>query len=409
MVRNGPIKMKTILILWAFLLFSHPAGADPVEGRLASLITSGGCMAMAGRQEIVAYGSTSSFIPASTIKIATTLAALETLGPLHAFKTEFYLRDHSILIIKGYGDPFLTSEYLPAIAAALRQRGIASISSIILDDSFFQLEAAPDGSANSDNPYDALNAALAVNFNALPLVKSAAGEIISGEEQTPLLPLMREVGENLAPGSYRLNVSAFPQQGPESNILRYAAELFIALFRSGGMAVADSWQRGTTDSADVLLYTHQSPKNTTEVVRSCLRYSNNFIANQLFLLSGAKRYGPPATWNKGRDAMKVFLQEKIGPGSEMLHLVEGSGLSSKNRATPRAMIQLLQAFRPYASLLEEKDGVLLKSGTLSEVYNYAGYFKNDTALDPFIILLNQPLNNRKEILFLLRQATTPRN
>ncbi len=397
------IKMKSTFFLWVFLLISHPAGAAPVADQLARLITSGGCVAMAGRQEIVAYQGTRSFIPASTIKIATLFAALETLGASQPFKTEFYLRERTILVIKGYGDPFLTSEYLPAIARALRQRGVASISSIILDDSFFRLEAETQGSTNSQNPYDAPNAALAVNFNALPLVKSDDGAILSAEEQTPLLPLMQEIGEHLPPGEYRLNISAFPQRSAVNNILRYTAELFITLFRAGGIKVADSYRRGTVSATDVLLYTHRSPKDTSEVVRNCLRYSNNFIANQLFLLSGAKRYGPPATWSKGRDAMRSFLQEKIGGDSRMLYLVEGSGLSRDNRATPRAMIKLLEAFRPYASLLDEKDGVLIKSGTLSGVNNYAGYFKSAAGLDPFVIFLNQPANTRKELLFLLRQ------
>ena len=391
-----------ILFLVIFFLPCNQIPASSAEDQLTSLISSGGYVVMAGRKEIAEYRSSQPFIPASTIKIATTLAALEILGASQRFKTEFYLRDKTILTIKGYGDPFLTSEYIPAIAAALKQNGIRTISEVILDESFFRLSGPADGSRNSANPYDAINAALAVNFNSLPLLKYDTGSIASGEMQTPVLPLMKEIGGDLEAGRHRLNVSAFARQNGISNVLRYTAELFISIFQAEGIKVSGSYRAGTIGDKDILVYTHRSHKTTTEVVRGCLRYSNNFIANQLFLLIGVKRYGPPATWKKAREAMKTFLQSRLGLGSDLLHLVEGSGLSRNNRATPALMIAVLEAFKPYAALLPENSDVIMKSGTLSEVHNYAGYFKGKTSLDPFVIFLNQPINNRKQILSLLR-------
>ncbi len=57
-----------------------------------------------------------SFIPASTIKILTNLAALKILGPRYSFPTHFYLDDYSNLYIQGEGDPFLVSENISSIA-----------------------------------------------------------------------------------------------------------------------------------------------------------------------------------------------------------------------------------------------------------------------------------------------------
>ncbi|MGA7279461.1 MAG: D-alanyl-D-alanine carboxypeptidase, partial [Desulfocapsaceae bacterium] len=98
------------------------------------------------------------FIPASIVKIATALTVLEILGPDHRLKTEFFLRDQSILCIKGYGDPFfvseIVSETVTAISASLKDRGINEIDDLILDESFFALEQSyPAGSEQSDNPY----------------------------------------------------------------------------------------------------------------------------------------------------------------------------------------------------------------------------------------------------------------
>jgi len=405
MFRKGPIKIKFIcLFLWALSLPSGTLATVSAEIHPADLISSGGYVVMAGRETITEYNAAQSFIPASTIKIATVFSALERLGPSHRFKTEFYLRNESVLTIKGYGDPFLTSEYIPAIAAALKESGIVTISEIILDDSFFGGIAAPEGNSNSENPYDSLNSGLGVNFNALPLLKYDSGVIVSGEAQTPFLPIMADISNYLEPGRHRVNVSAFPQRSGLSNILRYTGDLFSTIFRAEGIEVSGSYRSGTLSEKDVLVYTYRSLKTVAEVSRSCLEYSNNFIANQLFLLVGVKQFGSPATWEKGREAIREILQEALGPVSNQLHLVEGSGLSRDNRATPAGMIALLEAFTPYASLFSEENGILLKSGTLAGVHNYAGYFRGVTGPDPFVLVLNQPANNRQQLLLLLRDV-----
>ena len=75
-----------------------------------------------------------------------------------------------------------------------------------------------------------------------------------------------------------------------------------------------------------------------------------------------------------------------------------------NRVSPNAMLQLLDSFKPFSRLLPEQDGKFLKSGTLTGVYAYAGYFKTNGKLDSFVIILNQESNNRDRILLLLEQV-----
>ncbi|MFN2369247.1 MAG: D-alanyl-D-alanine carboxypeptidase, partial [Desulfurivibrionaceae bacterium] len=90
-----------------------------------------------------------------------------------------------------------------------------------------------------------------------------------------------------------------------------------------------------------------------------------FIANQIFLQIGAKRFGYPATWEKGRRAVQDFIEKDPELAEAAIKIEEGSGLSRKNRLTVRAMLRILELFKPHAPLLSEKDGVLLKSGTLT--------------------------------------------
>ena len=75
-----------------------------------------------------------------------------------------------------------------------------------------------------------------------------------------------------------------------------------------------------------------------------LRFSNNFTANQLLLTVGLQRYGPPATLEKGTRALTEFLRQEVKLPTEQFKLVEGSGISRKNRLTPEAIWQLLKAF-----------------------------------------------------------------
>ncbi len=75
-------------------------------------------------------------IPASTLKLFTSLVALHNLGPEYRFTTEFYLDRDNNLKMKGYGDPQLLSETLREAAAALSLK-LGSFNHLILDDSFF--------------------------------------------------------------------------------------------------------------------------------------------------------------------------------------------------------------------------------------------------------------------------------
>lgn len=392
------------MFLWAFLLLI-PGAARPEDHPppLDQLIANGGFIVTGGTRVLAEHRPDTPFIPASTIKIATALLALQTLGPDFRFKTEFYLRDRTTLVIKGYGDPFLVSESLPPIAKALKQRGLSRIDNLVLDQSYFTSDLVADGGENSENPYDAENAALAVNFNALPLLVHETGRVDSSEPQTPPLPLMQSIGGQLGPGRHRVNVGAFDAQGGQANVDRYAAELLATQFRRIGLEVSARFERGQVEQEDRLIHTHHSDKTVTDLIISSLKYSNNFMANQLFLASGAARFGPPADWRKARKAMAAMLMQCCRIDEAEMSIVEGSGLSRQNRATPASMLGVLRAFSPHRGLLQQRNATLLKSGTLQDVHNYAGYFMAGDSADPFVLFLNQPANTRRELLVRLEQ------
>jgi len=363
---------------------------------LENLVENGGLIVTRNGAIIYEQNGESQFMPASVQKIGTALAAIHILGKDYRFTTRFYLSGDGDLYIRGLGDPLLVSEEMAQIVAALRGRGLSAIRNIVVDDSGCRLENGTDGAGNTLNPYDAQNSCLAVNFNTINLSKGADGSVRSGEEQTPTLPLMRELAQGLPPGTHRINATATGNQS-----LRYVGELFAAMCKKQGVTVRGEIIPGPVPEEFKPVYEHTSSKTLDEVLTGLLKYSNNFIANQLFLAIGAKEYGWPATWDKGQRAMTAFYRNELGLSEKDIVVREGSGLSRQNRVTPRAMLTILEAFKPHAALLPSENNCLRKSGTMTGVYGYAGYFTGERGLDSFVLLLNQPKNNRDQVLELL--------
>jgi len=344
------------------------------------------------------------YVPASVIKIATALAAFDILGPEYRFTTEFYTDKKKNLYIKGTGDPMLVSEEIRLILKALQEKGVKEINAIFVDPSAFALEHPVPGREDSDNPYDAPVGAVSVNFNSVPVRVTKKGDILSGEEETPLLPIMQGLAKGYPAGRHRINIcrNGKPSKG---QIACYTTELFRALQEEAGIAGQGKMGDGPVPKDAELIYTHQSSKNLKELVTSFLKYSSNYISNLVYLTCGAKKYGYPATWAKAERAVNEVLVKRLGKKTAAAIIQkEGAGLFRGNRVTVRAMLELLKAFRPHASLLRKYMGVSTKSGSMKGIYNYAGYLNDGRA---YVILLNQQRNQRRAILSLLKKGQYP--
>ena len=235
-VRRGLINRGLGCCLLAILALLSPLHAYGATSELEGIIDHGGYM-VRGDSTVMASREQDLFIPASTLKILTSLVAIENLGRGYRFETHFFIDQKNNLFIKGYGDPTLTSEVILKIGHILAGMGVRQLAAIYLDADNFALNGEKAAEENSANPYDAPNGALAVNFNALPVQIAADRRVTSGEPQTPLLSLMSEAAKNLNPGIHRINVNTLSAQGQLSPALRYAGELFVMLFRQAGIKV----------------------------------------------------------------------------------------------------------------------------------------------------------------------------
>lgn len=383
-------------LLLPVLLLLLPASAIYAKNDIASLIQNGSYVLRTPAKQY-SHNEDIRFVPASTTKLMTALAALHYLGSDYRFTTRLYVTGNHDLYIEGGGDPFLTSETITRLASQLKNHGIDTIHNLVLDSTSYNTPEQPAGALNSVNPYDTRNGALVVNFNSLAILKTDK-QIVSAEEQTPTIPLVQQIGKTLPQGVHRVNVWAFSQNDDIS--LRYTKELFSAIFTHEGIAIQGRIIAGNTKPASPPLIVYRSEKNLTEMIRLCLKYSSNYVANQIFLEIGKQQYGTPATWSKGRKAMNLFIQSMFTANPP--DIVEGSGLSRQNRISANQLITILDQLSPMVQeIMPLKEGIMVKSGTLTDVYCYAGYFRYCNRLYPFAILLNQQNNSRDAILKLL--------
>ncbi|MCR4304411.1 MAG: D-alanyl-D-alanine carboxypeptidase/D-alanyl-D-alanine-endopeptidase [Gallionella sp.] len=275
------------------------------------------------RTPLLSLNANQAMNPASTIKLLTTFASLETLGPAYQWKTDAYLDGklengvlQGNLVFKGYGDPKLTLEQFWLWLRELRQRGLRDIrGDIVLDRSYF--EAASHDPAEFDNdPTRAYNVgpnALLLNFNALRLrlAPDAGG---TGAAQTSALLEPHLSGYRI---SNRITTAAQrPCSGGDTYKARleersivlegtipvdcgevedyfsllphsdYFFAVFSSLWNEMGGTLQGGLREGSAPADQAAFSTHLSPP-LSEVIRDINKFSNNTMARQLFLTLGA--------------------------------------------------------------------------------------------------------------------------
>jgi len=181
--------------------------------------------------------------------------------------------------------------------------------------------------------------------------------------------------------------------------------LLKKILEDNHIKVSGSIEKSNKNQTQVpLFYTHYSHWNLSQVVQKMFKYSNNYIANQIFLTLGAEKYGSPATPAKSRRALREFLSHI---GLKSIYSEEGSGLSRKNRISTEQMSKVLNYFKPYYSLLNNEKRVWYKTGTLNDVQSLAGYLqKSENELFSFVIILNgtnYTQQDREKILNIIEQ------
>jgi len=386
--------------------------------------------------------------PASTIKVLTSIAALDMLGPAYTWTTRAYVTGSirggvldGDLIIVGAGDPYMTSERWWSFVMQLRQTGLTTINgNLIIDRTYFA--AQPEDRAIFDGqPYKSYNVipdALMVNFQTSTIT-------IAGDNKPGADPKFANVNLDPMPANLVLNnqvrlssgncrraqqgLRFATPQGPSGNGLdirgtaprncgrysisraimsapEYAYGTFRTFWEQSGGSLKGALRVEPLPPKARLLHEYQS-LTLGEVVRLVNKFSNNVMARHLFLTLGAERFGPPATVENGQRAIQLWLNER-NISIPNFSVDNGSGLSRRESITAHGMGEILHAawhsqyFHELAASLplSATDGTLrnrfggagmagrirMKTGTLDNVGNLAGYVNAVSGNDYIVVI-----------------------
>ncbi len=364
--------------------------------------------------------------PASVMKLVTTYAALDLLGPAFVWRTPVWLDgpvDNGVLqgnlVIQGQGDPKLVLERLWLLLRRVQGLGVQRIAGhIVLDHHAFAVAPSDPGEFDGEplRPYNAAPDALLLNFKSviMTFTPDTEGTLARIQIDPPLagvhLPTQVALSKTTTCGDYRAALRAdfsdpkriqftgsYPAVCGEkvwpvaySDPASYNARALEGLWRSmGGQldgSVVDGVAPARAPSFEVL-----SP-TLLELVRDINKFSNNVMAQQLFLTLGRELSGAAvATPELARDSVRQWWQRRID-ASDAPTIDNGSGLSRYTRISATQLGLLLKTAyaSPYMPELMSSlplvgvDGTLkrslaakgsahLKTGSLRAVMALAGY------------------------------------
>ena len=402
------------------------------------------------REKIFSYNEQKAFNPASVMKLVSTYAGLQLLGPQYQWKTEVLYKGniknkhlYGDLIIKGYGDPTLTYADFSEIIEKVQQKGIKYIhGNIIIDESFFGELKNQD--LIDDKKYRAYNVnpkSFVVNENTINFNFSISNEKIN-IQTFPEIPTLKvinhlrltdqdckewkdtlgyevETKSNLS--EIRFNGSfdkACESKDINLSILsgnRLSKDLFEKIWKIHGGVIEGEFKNTYQNFTDThKIYEHQS-KPLSLVVRDINKYSQNLSARNLLLTILAENNGNPITENEaGRFTKESLMKEKLKLDS--LEMDNGAGLSRNAKINAGDLGFLLE--KAYSNLYMPEfisslpnigiDGTLknrgkklsvakhayLKTGSIQSVSAIAGYiFDKNNDVKIFVFMANDPKAN----------------
>ncbi|MGO9513998.1 MAG: D-alanyl-D-alanine carboxypeptidase/D-alanyl-D-alanine-endopeptidase [Steroidobacteraceae bacterium] len=367
--------------------------------------------------------------PASTIKLITTFASLDLLGPAYTWHTRALLRGpfkngvlDGDLILQGGGDPYMTLERWWSFVHMLRAKGLVAIrGDIVIDNTAFDLPPEDPGAFDGrpNRTYNVQPDALMVNFQSIefrvvPKTDTHKVDIVAAPAP---VNLTIENRVDFVPGpcsarAARVDFEVTSEQWDrvlfsgalspacaERSITRvllkapaYAFGTFVELWQESGGEFSGKL-RIEPAAKDAQPFISFDSLSLGEVVRLTNKFSNNLMARHLLLAMGEELYGAPATPAKGAAAIADWARER-GLDLQDIDIDNGSGLSRATHISALQMAKVLSAayhsrYAPefIASLsLAGVDGTLrsrmlktpagsvrLKTGHLDDVNCVAGY------------------------------------
>lgn len=393
-------------------------------------------VSLASGDTLFTHNADRQLLPASTMKLFTAAVALERFGPDYRLVTEV-LREGALgadgtvrgnLVLRGTGDPSFSRRYadgasgetpIAAIARLVAQAGVRRVSGDIIGDaSAFEERKVPEGwrSRYLGASYAARVSALSYNENLLAITVKPAGKsaaltfepalsginivnsvkVVAGRASR-ISVVQREGGIEVRGSIGRASAGRRVQVVAEHPALVTTAA-FRAALEQRGVAV-DGGARLAKAASGAPRVAALSSASIGELVGTMNGESNNHFAELLFR-NAARSVGVVGSAENANILLRRFLWEKAQVPPTSVYAADGSGLSTADRVTPRAMVQLLGYANkaPWRDVLEQSlpiagrtDGLRrrmrytpamgnlrAKTGTTNDVASLSGYV---TSLD----------------------------
>lgn len=388
--------MVTVALQW---VISGMAPAQQLPDTLKRKFKQAGIPEMAlgiyihqvgAEQPIMSVNADATMNPASVMKLVTTYAGLEILGPAYSWQTVLYAHGkitngvlNGDLVIKGYGDPKLDLENFWLLIHRLRHTGLYEITgNLILDHTYYDIPQGDPGAFDGQpyRTYNILPEALLVNYRSTELhfipdaVNKSVRVIAEPIPESVMLVNNVSMTDNACGGDWRngVNVDIQPGQdargttlvavngaysarcGRQSMLLgvhdsaTYTRELFRRLWQQQGGVFKGDVVTGIAPDGLIPIKIYHSPP-LADIIRGINKFSNNIAARQLYLTLGTAgsihKSQSPATLDKSAQALQRWLTSKQLFFPELI-IENGSGLSRIERISARHMgLLLLAAFK----------------------------------------------------------------
>lgn len=352
--------------------------------------------------------------PASVMKLVTTYAALDLLGPQFTWRTPFWV-DGTVsqgllrgnLYIQGGGDPKFVMERITAALQAVQAQGVTVIrGDIVLDQSGFQLAPVDPAAFDGERlrPYNATPQALLVNFKSLLLgfVPDVAAGVARITVEPPLHGVQVDTVVPLSGGpcgdwrtalQARLDdpervrfVGSFPGRCGErtwpvayADPERFAERALEGLWRANGGLLTGQVRQGVVPPTARPLHEAQSLP-LADIIADVNKFSNNIMAQQVFLTLGRvpmerERRPNEATlagvgsFERSRARIGQWWRSRFGNRVSEPVLDNGSGLSREERVSADSLLVLLRdaARHPQAEVLMQSLPVAGVDGTAARM------------------------------------------
>ena len=406
---------KIITAVLAILLTSVPANADNIEKMLSKQHINHGAVSVSIKdaktgQSVYSLNDRTPRQPASTLKVITTSASLDTLGTDYIFTTKLYKSTNNDLYLKLGADPFLKSKDLKQLISTARDKNITPKTFYIDDTIFDNVEWGEGWQWDDDlNPYMPKFSAYNIDGNVISVeitpikIGAAPSIIVKPFYPITIMNLMTvskdvnsiyfEHNSNISPNIINANGSITKQK--TVNLPVASPQLYFKLrlqetIRNRKMEYYNPLEKGTLPQENVYLV-DEINNSIDNAIKEILKNSSNFIAETVFKLAGAKYSGTTGTAQNSYEMLNAYF-EKLGLNTDDIKIVDGSGVSKNNLMTADFMTSFLvklynsenfetiENYLPTPGegtlknrMLYFKDNMRAKTGTLSGTSAITGF------------------------------------